>query len=36
MSRDVTELSIDSDLGRDYGWDLQYHYTGDVAMLVKI
>ncbi len=27
MSRDATELSIDSVLGRDYVWDLQYRYT---------
>jgi hypothetical protein len=36
MSRDATELSIDSVLGRDYGWDLQYRYTGDVAMVLKV
>jgi len=35
MSRDATELSIDSVLGRDYVWGLQYCYTGDVAMMLK-
>ena len=36
MSRDATELSIDSVLGRDYGWDLRYRYTVDVAINLKV
>ena len=36
MLRDATELSIDSVLGRDYGWDLRYRYTVDVAMKLKM
>ncbi len=36
MSRDATELSIDSVLGRDYGWDLRYRYTVDVAIKLEM
>ena len=36
MSRDATELSIDSVLGRDYVWDLRYRYTVDVAIKLEM
>ena len=36
MSRNATELSIDSVLGRDYVWGLQYRYKGDVAMVLEM
>ena len=32
----VLSLSLCNVLGRDYVWGLQYHYKGDVAMMLKM